>query len=853
MSNANRDYAIVYDVKNSSLVSSRPLNFYITDKNTSNIFIKLVTKVIVGNGIDQYTDIENASNYVLTMRVIKPNNEVKSLEATQHKPENIFQFDLTEDFKDMPGKYTCELTISTIVSSRQELITSDPFSYEVKRSILSNVGEIIETEDTTVEKLLNNLDATKTKLSSQIKEKADKTITDNIQQQVNNLVLGAVGDGNNAEVVQARGSYDVLNDRLNIYGDIINKNSVKTKLEQNVILQNCIKTDGTITPISNNYALTYYDVTNLEYIYINGELNIPNKNYCDYLFKDANGNVLEYKAKSGNMNISILLKVPTGATILYLGTGAGSYTNMCVYNIDNMQNIIKDLNINALEKMNNESLEVFNKSSCMKKLIPTIYNNNCVKNDGTIVPVAPKYTSLEFNIQNERYIYVKNLTLIKPNNTYCHYAILDSDNNVLEKVSDISEILNKLIYLPANSSKIRFTCSASSYADGEVLVYTNINDTIDSKSSYEYVDNSIQYLDKLYEIDNLFDKNSSEVMKGYNLTGDGKSHEDSNSFITNFIPVTADDTVYGCFIKDAYFVCYNAQKTKIGHGYINASPDGVTLANLQNVSAQDLPTIAYIRFSNPLSLIDSMTITTTPSYRSREHKVIPVKNLKESNNGMINFWEGKIGDSLGDSLTEARFFQLHTANFLNLKKFYCHGIGGSKLSGTDVDSSRPSMWQDSRINALSSDADFITILGGQNDGDVTIGDVSFDNTDTNTYVGALNVIISKIYAKYNGDIIIILCTPFYTPDWGNNMHIKNMAAAVRKVAELWGLPVADFGGLSGANPSTSDVYWGSDKIHPIEKFYKERLTPILVDTLNKIKPIDYTICNFIPRDINQNV
>lgn len=176
MSNANRDYAIVYDVKNSSLVLSRPLNFYITDKNTSNIFIKLVTRVIVGNGIDQYTDIENASNYVLTMRVIKPNNEVKSLEATQHEPENIFQFDLTEDFKDIPGKYICELTISAIVSSRQELITSDPFIYEVKRSILSNVGEIIETEDTTVEKLLNNLDATKAELSSQIKDIENKKV-----------------------------------------------------------------------------------------------------------------------------------------------------------------------------------------------------------------------------------------------------------------------------------------------------------------------------------------------------------------------------------------------------------------------------------------------------------------------------------------------------------------------------------------------------------------------------------------------------------------------------------------------------------------------------------------------------
>ena len=107
MSNANRDYAIVYDIKNSSLVSSRPLIFYITDENTSNIFVKLVTKIIVGGGIDQYTDIENATNYILTMRVIKPNDEIKSVQATQHEPESLFQFDLTEDFKDIPGKYIC--------------------------------------------------------------------------------------------------------------------------------------------------------------------------------------------------------------------------------------------------------------------------------------------------------------------------------------------------------------------------------------------------------------------------------------------------------------------------------------------------------------------------------------------------------------------------------------------------------------------------------------------------------------------------------------------------------------------------------------------------------------------------
>ena len=177
MSNANRDYVIIYDIKNSSLVSRRPLIFYITDENTSNIFVKLVTKIIVGDGIDQYTDIENASDYALIMRIIKPNGEVKSIIAAQHEPESIFQFDLTKEFKDIPGKYTCELITSTIVNKKQELTTSDPFNYEVKQSILSR-AEIIEIKNVTTEDLLNRMDAVNLRIDNLIRLEDGSTTGD---------------------------------------------------------------------------------------------------------------------------------------------------------------------------------------------------------------------------------------------------------------------------------------------------------------------------------------------------------------------------------------------------------------------------------------------------------------------------------------------------------------------------------------------------------------------------------------------------------------------------------------------------------------------------------------------------
>lgn len=72
--------------------------------------------------------------------------------------------------------------------------------------------QTITTEERTKLTSLKNYDDSEIKAS--IGNKADKITADNIQTQVNNLVLGAVGDGNNAEVIQARGKFKLLNERL---------------------------------------------------------------------------------------------------------------------------------------------------------------------------------------------------------------------------------------------------------------------------------------------------------------------------------------------------------------------------------------------------------------------------------------------------------------------------------------------------------------------------------------------------------------------------------------------------------------------------------------------------------------
>lgn len=95
---------------------------------------------------------------------------------------------------------------------------------KVKSDINNIKGDLGDEELTTTNKDIKSaINEVNAQYKDIVNNKADKNITDNIQQQVNNLVLGAVGDGNNAEVIQARGNYAVLNNRLDAFDSNLNQ------------------------------------------------------------------------------------------------------------------------------------------------------------------------------------------------------------------------------------------------------------------------------------------------------------------------------------------------------------------------------------------------------------------------------------------------------------------------------------------------------------------------------------------------------------------------------------------------------------------------------------------------------
>lgn len=321
-----------------------------------------------------------------------------------------------------------------------------------------------------------------------------------------------------------------------------------------------------------------------------------------------------------------------------------------------------------------------------------------------------------------------------------------------------------------------------------------------------------------------------------------------------YIPVKTGQTLYANYPLGTFvaWLC-KADKTKISWVTINYSNEGASRNTGYTVETED---VEYIRLywnktrsghhAYGTSTFD-LFFSTEPIRFKCADKQFDESYIPEFNTGRLNnWWYLKSGDSLGDSLTGQGFFQSWTKRYFGLNSFANHGVGGSKLSGADIDSTRPSMWKDERINTLSTTADFITVLGGQNDGNVTIGEITKTNYDTHTYVGALNTIIDKIYDHCKQGVIIILCTPFYVPSEGDaGERFKILGNAVREVGKLRGLPVADFGGLCSADKKTADLYWSSsDRTHPNENFYRDKIAPILISTMESIKPINWENVNY---------
>ena len=197
------------------------------------------------------------------------------------------------------------------------------------------------------------------------------------------------------------------------------------------------------------------------------------------------------------------------------------------------------------------------------------------------------------------------------------------------------------------------------------------------------------------------------------------------------------------------------------------------------------------------------------------------------------WYAGKKFAFLGDSITHLDTFSYLRNNFVPDSVTDC-GISGSTICGNGANA----MWQDTRINSLPLDADVIHVMGGTNDNvqNKPIGEISLNNYNTNTFVGAYNVLLSKIYYKYfrgttgkysqtidysnitrinadrySGFPYIMIATPFYSIQAQENE--SKYADAIKEIAKMWHIPCVDHYYLDGINDQNAYRYQDDD-IHP---------------------------------------
>lgn len=246
-----------------------------------------------------------------------------------------------------------------------------------------------------------------------------------------------------------------------------------------------------------------------------------------------------------------------------------------------------------------------------------------------------------------------------------------------------------------------------------------------------------------------------------------------------------------------------------------------------------------------LGNVDFTTCANPVVYQSID---IPQKTFK---NALIveNILYGKDASFLGDSLTAAGSgsqYIGYVKDGLGLSNTHNCGIGGTMVSSGDNTST--SFWTDIRVNSLSLGSDCLFIMGGTNDAPYTTvqdSDFTIDNHDTNNFVGAYNVLISKVLYKYlklsdgyYSDIdysgvtqveeakpyfrIILITPPKRFDSLSNLQKVEKFADYVIRIAEMWGIPVCDVNHQMNMNMINKDIYFReNDYIHFKVNAHKE--------------------------------
>lgn len=340
---------------------------------------------------------------------------------------------------------------------------------------------------------------------------------------------------------------------------------------------------------------------------------------------------------------------------------------------------------------------------------------------------------------------------------------------------------------------------------------------------------------------NLFNKLT--VTAGYQMSATGGLTASPTFNLSDYIPVTPGVQYFGANpVNSMRFHCFFTE------GLLVLAGGGNSVTN----TFTPPPGAAFVRITVYAADQDAFQLevgSAATAYERCEYqlKLADGTPISVPSLGSATTWTSKIVAALGDSITAQNKWPPFVAAALGCV-FVNYGIGGTRLSGAPGDVN--AMCQDTRINAIPTTIDALTLLSGTNDWAQNVALGAVDSNDPLTFNGAFNTWATKAMARWPAKRMVILTTPygelpdFATRGWPNaytnsqGLTTRDYAQAIEVQAKRWGFPCIDINGTAGWNTLNIRTFVTDDGglLHPNEAGGK-RVAEVVSGGLKAISPL----------------
>lgn len=430
------------------------------------------------------------------------------------------------------------------------------------------------------------------------------------------------------------------------------------------------------------------------------------------------------------------------------------------------------------------------------------------------------------------------------NNAIAELKIYKEDGTVLNSLWMTKTNRQQKIKVLDDSVKITvvlFLSQETAFSEPCTVSFKNIKLIKNGDLSYEIADNiKVDYSNlinvKITKDDtdifdpclNLYDYSTSLLNKSIDKNN-GQISDVDNFILSDYIEVKSENEYYKRFYGDVVF--FDSSKLFMSGMSSTGKMNFTTPKNCK-----------YIRVN--IAGIDNLQYeVVAPS--TADHTFVMPTGTQFIKNDMIDVrkfynWYGKNFVSFGHSIVAMQRWQQYVADYFGLKHTCC-GQGGSPVAGEsftgDDGEVKIPMWKDERINAIPEDTDLILILCGLNDYETCKDNMgNINDTDTNTFYGAYNTMLSKLYTRCPDARIVIMNDLFRAIQPGINREVEdNTRDAIRLISKKYNYPLIDSTEYGINDLNYTVFYEANDPVHPSYVGGK-RIADVVIGKLKTISP-----------------